>query len=138
MQIELSHLLFLRIKKFQGFSNFCFQQKILWLWTTCENFYHTLNVARRGHKMCDRFQLFLHPQLERHSTAQENPTMTMIVLLWLLLKTILSLYTASLAWPDPSFAQGRYRFQYKRPARKRVWTSSQCSLGSRPTDFVGR
>ena len=26
---------------------------------------------------------------------------------------------ASLAWSDPSFAQGRYRFQYKRPARKR-------------------
>ena len=24
----------------------------------------------------------------------------------------------SLAWPDPIFAQGRYRFQYKRPARK--------------------
>ena len=23
----------------------------------------------------------------------------------------------SLAWPDPIFAQGRYRFQYKRPAR---------------------
>ena len=24
---------------------------------------------------------------------------------------------ASLAWPDPVFAQGRYQFQYKRPAR---------------------
>ena len=24
----------------------------------------------------------------------------------------------SLAWPDPIFAQGRYRFQYKRPVRK--------------------
>ena len=23
----------------------------------------------------------------------------------------------SLAWPDPLFAQGRYRLQYKRPAR---------------------
>ena len=25
---------------------------------------------------------------------------------------------SSLAWPDPIFAQGRHRLQYKRPARK--------------------
>ena len=36
------------------------------------------------------------------------------------------------------FAQGLYRFQYKRPARKRVWESSQCILVQRPTDIVGR
>ena len=31
----------------------------------------------------------------------------------------------SLAWPDPIFAQGRYRLQYKRPAQKRAWYGSQ-------------
>ena len=29
----------------------------------------------------------------------------------------------------PYSAQGRYRLQYKRPAWKRVWNTSQCSLG---------
>ena len=29
----------------------------------------------------------------------------------------------------PYSAQGRYRLQYKRPAWKRVWNTSQCALG---------
>ena len=36
---------------------------------------------------------------------------------------------SSLAWPDPIFVQGHYRFQYKRPAQKTVWKSLQGSLG---------
>ena len=32
----------------------------------------------------------LHPPLERHSRAEKNPTMTKIVLLWLLMKMILN------------------------------------------------
>ena len=32
----------------------------------------------------------LRPPLERHSRAEKNPTMTKIVLLWLLLKTIVN------------------------------------------------
>ena len=28
------------------------------------------------------------------------------------------MYVYNLTWPDPIFAQGRYRFQYKRPTRK--------------------
>ena len=32
----------------------------------------------------------LRPPLERHSRAEKNPTMTKIVLLWLLTKTILN------------------------------------------------
>ena len=42
----------------------------------------------------------------------------------------------SLAWPDPSFVQARYCFHYKRPARKRVWKSSQCSLGFHTLDVL--
>ena len=36
-------------------------------------------------------------------------------------------WLASLAWPDPIFAQGRYHLQYKRPA-KRIWSGSQAWL----------
>ena len=73
------------------------------LWTTCENFYRT--YLARGDKLCDRFEDasvirtiarhhiykdILCPPLERHPRAENNPTMTKIVLLWLLTKTILN------------------------------------------------
>ena len=58
-----------------------------------------------GDKLCDQFEDasvirtiarhhiykdILLPPLERHSKAEKNPTMTKIVLLWLLTKTILN------------------------------------------------
>ena len=71
--------------------------------TTREIFY--LTYLARGDKLCDRFEDasvvrtiarhhiykdILHPPLERHSRAEKNPTMTKIVLQWLLTKTILN------------------------------------------------
>ena len=66
------------------------------------NFYRM--YLAHGDKLCDRFKDvlvvqtiarhhiykdILRPPLERHSRAEKNPTMTKIVLLWLLTKTIL-------------------------------------------------
>ena len=68
-----------------------------------QNFYHT--YLARGKKLCDRFEDtsvirtiarhhiykdILLPPLKRHSRAKKNLTMTKIVLLWLLTKTILN------------------------------------------------
>ena len=46
----------------------------------------------------------------------------------------LRLRSTSLAWPDPIFAPGRYRLQYKSPARKRVWSGSQAWLELTPPE----
>ena len=94
--------------KFRGYSKFQFikknfVEKISRLWTTHKIFYHT--YLAHGDKLCDWFEDasviptiarhhiykdILHPPLERHSRAKKNPTMTKIVLLWLLTKTILN------------------------------------------------
>ena len=78
-------------------------EKISRLWTTHEIFYHMYLAC--GDKLCDQFEdasviqtiarhhiykVILHPPLERHSRAEKNPTMTKIVLLWLLTKMILN------------------------------------------------
>ena len=39
--------------------------------------------------------------------------------------TLTGMATASLKWSNPIFVQGCYHFQYKCPARERVWVGSQ-------------
>ena len=80
-------------------------EKISRLWTTHKNFYCMYLARARGDKLCDRFEDalvirtiarhhiykdILCPPLERHSRVEKNPTMTKIVLLWLLTKMILN------------------------------------------------
>ena len=69
-----------------------------------QNFLPHVSIAH-GNKLCDQFEDasvirtiarhhvykdILRPPLERHPRAEKNPTMTKIVLLWLLTKTILN------------------------------------------------
>ena len=107
--------------KFCGFSKFCFKYKFSWknFWGYTQPEKNILSHVACSDKICDPFEYssvscshpslptwdylsviwghdiyttkFLHPPLERCSRAEENLTIAMIVLLWLLLKMILLL-----------------------------------------------
>ena len=79
--------------------------------------------------MCDRFEDalvirtiarhhiykdILHPPLERHSRAEKNPTVTKIVLLWLLSKTILNVSYYLWICASNHFSTVRFVFEERR------------------------